>query len=131
MIPEKSINELVEIYETLCFDAYGVLVNEHSAIEFAPELIDYLNKIGKSYFIVTNGSSRMVSETAERYQSLGLSIPSERVINSGSLLPRFYMENGLQGKKTVVLGTESSRGRPKRQVVLLLILWMMVILMWL
>ncbi len=47
---------LVEKYSVLLFDAYGVLVDKVGALPGARELIAYLNRSGKRYYVLTNSA---------------------------------------------------------------------------
>ena len=53
-IPKITMETLIERYDILLFDAYGVLVHSTGALPGAIELIDRLNQIGKTYYILTN-----------------------------------------------------------------------------
>lgn len=102
-----SMDVLLNQYDTLLFDAYGVLVNANEALQGARELIEKLNRINKSYYILSNGSSRSPESTALSYQKKGLQIPSERVINSGSLVPKWINQQKIVSDKVYILGPES------------------------
>lgn len=104
------IEALIERYDLILFDAYGVLVRSDGAIVGAPELIAHLNALEHPYFVLTNDSSRQISTAAARYQELGLAIPSERVITSGSLLGRYFEEHDLRGAPAMVLGEGDAIG---------------------
>jgi len=108
-IPEISVAELVERYQVLLLDAYGVLVEQQTLIPGADEFIGWLNRIGKPYYILTNDASRSIEHSAERYRRRGLDIPVERIITSGSLLPGYFRAAGLAGARCVVLGPEDAR----------------------
>lgn len=107
-IPRIDANDLIERYEVLLLDAYGVLVDSSGARPGARHLIDHLNNTGKAYYIVTNDSSRLPTTASERYRSFGLCIDAERIVVSGSLLGNHFLDNSLNGANCVVLGTEDS-----------------------
>ncbi len=100
-----TINELAERYELLLFDSYGVLVNESSGLPNAKELIEWLESTDKNYLIVTNDASRSIPSRAAKFVEQGVPVPAERIINSGSLIPRYYRENDLAGTPTAVFGS--------------------------
>jgi ribonucleotide monophosphatase NagD (HAD superfamily) len=58
-VPAVRISRLIEAYEGLLFDAYGVLVDKSGALPGAPELIRRLNRCGKPYLVLTNSASRL------------------------------------------------------------------------
>jgi HAD superfamily hydrolase (TIGR01450 family) len=107
--PLTSIEQLIECYDALLFDAYGVLVHVSGAMPDAPKLIKRLNRIEKPYCIVTNDASRLPNKAAARYRSYGLDVDAENIITSGGLLPEYFAKHGLRGSRCVVLGPADSR----------------------
>lgn len=107
-VRESTIDELVERYSALLFDAYGVLSYSVGALPGAVELIDRLNGMGKPYYVLTNDASALPESRAARYRKVGLKVDAERIITSGSLLTGYFAEHGLRGAKCAVLGTEDS-----------------------
>ena len=85
-LPEVSAGVLIERYEALFLDAYGVLVHQNGPLPLARAFIEHLNTTGKPYWLLSNDASRLTTTTAERYRSFGLAIGAERILNSGSLL---------------------------------------------
>ena len=100
--------ELVERFEVLLLDAYGVLVHHQGALPGAVAFVEQLNRTNKPYFIVTNDAARLPETTSRRLAEMGLEVSGERVISSGTLLARHFAENDLQGLDCAVLGTEDS-----------------------
>lgn len=107
-IREATIDELVERYSALLFDAYGVLSYSVGALPGAVELIDRLNRIEKPYYVLTNDASALPESRAARYRKVGLIMDAERIITSGSLLRGYFAEHSLSGARCAVLGTEDS-----------------------
>ena len=103
-----TISELLATYDGLLIDAYGVLVDGSGALPGAVELIANLNDRGTPFAIVTNDASRSQATYVTRFASLGLAIPAERIVTSGSLLPGYFRDRGLAGARTLVLGTPDS-----------------------
>lgn len=106
---EIHIDALLERYDALLFDAFGVLVSQGGALPGAPELIRRLNEEGRDYLIVSNDSSRTLESCAAFYGGFGLEIPKERIVTSGSLIAPFFAERGLEGARAAVLGPEDSQ----------------------
>ncbi|MBI3772016.1 MAG: HAD hydrolase-like protein [Gammaproteobacteria bacterium] len=104
-----SLEQLIARYDTLLFDAYGVLIHNSGALPGASELINRLNRIGKPYLILTNDASRLATTASARYQRYGLAIPPERILSAGSLLTDHFQYHHLTGKRCLVLGPEDSR----------------------
>lgn len=105
-----TIERLIERYDALLFDAYGVLVHLNGAMPGARELIDELNRSGKPYYLVTNDASKLPETGARRYRRFGLKIAAERIISSGLLLQAYFSQQQLAGAPCAVLGpTDSAR----------------------
>ena len=107
-VPYITFAQLLEQFDVILFDSDGVLVRWPSAIPHAPEAIARLNALGKPYFVLTNDASQVAETRAARYAQLGLAIDPDKIISSGMLLKAWFKENGLQGARCVVLGTEDS-----------------------
>ncbi len=107
-VPEVTLEDLIERYSVILFDAYGVLANSDLVIPGAREAIDHLNEIGKQYFVLTNDASALPKTRASRYEALGLAIDPERIITSGSLLKGYFREHGLEGLRCITLGPHDS-----------------------
>ncbi len=105
---EVTIDELIDGYSALLFDAYGVLSYSVGALPGAVDLIDRLNRIGKPYYVLTNDASALPQTRAARYRRVGLNVDAARIITSGNLLDGYFAERQLGGARCVVLGTEDS-----------------------
>lgn len=105
---DVAIDELIERYSAILFDAYGVLSYSVGALPGAVALIGRLNRMGKPYFVLTNDASALPETRARRYQSVGLAVAADRIITSGGLLRGYFAEHGLVGARCVVLGTADS-----------------------
>lgn len=102
-----TASEIIENYDNILLDAFGVLVNPEGAISFAPEFIDELNKRNKNYYVVSNGSKFLSSKSAESYRKRGLDIEDKNVITSGSLLKNWF-ERNQENKAVKLLGPKES-----------------------
>ena len=107
-IQEITIETLIDRYEVLLLDAFGVLVHSSGTLAGAAELITELNRSAKPYYILTNDASRLPATAATRFQHMGLAIETDRIITSGSLLKGYFAQNRLIGSRCVVLGPEDS-----------------------
>ena len=107
-LQEIAIETLIDRYEVLLLDAYGVLVHSSGALAGAAELIAKLNRAAKPYYILTNDASRLPTTAAARFHSMGLAIGADRIITSGALLKGYFAKNRLRGARCVVLGPEDS-----------------------
>lgn len=105
---ETSIGALLDAYEGILLDAYGVLVDGGGALPAAGPLIAELARRDKPFAIVTNDASRSRETYVRRFAGYGIAIAPERFVTSGSLLPAYFRERGLEGARTLVLGTADS-----------------------
>ncbi len=107
--PEPTtIAELLDRYDGVLLDAYGVLVNARGLLPGAAALFAELDRRGTPFAIVTNDASRSPATYAARFARHGLVVAPERIVTSGSLLPAYFRDRGLAGAPTCVLGTEDS-----------------------
>jgi HAD superfamily hydrolase (TIGR01450 family) len=108
-LPLVHLGDLVDRYEALLFDAYGVLVHLDGPLPGAREAIAHLNAIGKPYLIVSNDAARTGASAAARYQGFGLAIPEDRVVSSGVVLRSYLAAEGLTGLRCMVIGPPDSQ----------------------
>ncbi len=107
-IPRVTIDAILERYDVILFDAYGVLVHGAGPLPGARELITRLNREGRRYFIVTNDASKRPSTAAQRYERFGLPIDASHILTSGMLLTAHFAAHGLAGRRCAVLGPADS-----------------------
>lgn len=107
-IPWVTIDDLVDRYDALLFDAYGVLVNGDGPLPGACELLAKLRATGKPFFLVTNSAARLPEDAARRYQGFGLAIEADQIISAGGLLKPHFAANGLQGSRCAILGPKGT-----------------------
>jgi HAD superfamily hydrolase (TIGR01450 family) len=107
--PVITFDALLDRYDTILFDAYGVLVHGGGPMPGAAEVLARLNGEGRSYFIVTNDASKLPATAAARYQGFGLPIEASRLLTSGMLLAGHFAAAGLVGRRCAVLGPPDSR----------------------
>lgn len=109
MGPETvDIDTLIGRYAVILLDAYGVLVNSEGPLPGACSLLHRLNALAKPYYILTNDATKPPPIAARRYRNFGLAIDEERIISSGSLLPAYFRQHGLERKPCAVLGPAGS-----------------------
>jgi HAD superfamily hydrolase (TIGR01450 family) len=109
LTPVITFDALLDRYDTILFDAYGVLVHGGGPMPGAAEVLARLNAGGRSYFIVTNDASKLPATAAARYQGFGLPIEASRLLTSGMLLAGHFAAAGLVGRRCAVLGPPDSR----------------------
>ncbi|MBL0938319.1 MAG: HAD hydrolase-like protein [Gemmatimonadaceae bacterium] len=109
VLPEAiGFRELVDRYEAVLFDAYGVLVNASGALPGAAQAVAHMNARGQPFLIVTNDASRSPERVCARFARLGIMIRPEHVMSSGMLIGPALVEHGLGNARVTVLGTPDS-----------------------
>jgi HAD superfamily hydrolase (TIGR01450 family) len=103
------LRDLIDRYDGVLLDAYGVLCDSLGALPGAASLVAELNRRAKPWSIITNDASRMPGAVASRLTRFGVTVPADRVITSGSLLTAYFAKHALAGRRCVVLGTADSR----------------------
>jgi len=102
IIPFKSI---VDQYETIFFDAFGVLKNHEGLIPGIEKTFEYLDQKGINYFVLTNDASRGPKELAQSYKDRGLDcITVDKIVSSG-MLAREYLKLKVKSGIIAYLGT--------------------------
>lgn len=108
-IPQRALETLIDRYDALLIDAYGVLVRSDGLLPGAKALMAHLHELQKPYLVLTNDASRQVSQSVAWYTELGMPLPAERIVTSGSLLINHYKSHDLIGAPTILLGPEGSQ----------------------
>lgn len=103
-----SVYALIDRYEAIFLDAYGVLVNRDGPLPGAVALIDRLNQLDKPYFLVSNTAAHLPQTAAIRYQGFGFDLAAERILTAGLLIKPYFASQGLLGLRCGVLGPEDS-----------------------
>ena len=99
-----SIDDLVESYDAIAFDSYGVLVDGINPLPGAIELTERLSKLGKPWLLATNDASRLTDSRVDVMRGQGFEISIDHVISAGSLLRRFFAERGITGTQCIATG---------------------------
>jgi HAD superfamily hydrolase (TIGR01450 family) len=109
MTTTRNIYELIEQYEVIWFDAWGVLCEGRQAMSGASDLLHHLNTRGTPWFILTNDASTTIEGSARRFAQMNLPVSLHHVISSGGLLVDYFARSGLRGARCAVLGPEDSK----------------------
>ncbi len=95
-------------YETIFFDAFGVLKNHQGLLPGIENTFGYLKDNGINYYILTNDASKGPQELAQGYQDAGLlDITKSKIISSG-MLAREYLKMKVKSGTVAYLGTKES-----------------------
>ena len=99
---------LLDKYNAIFFDAYGVLKNAHGLIPGVDRTINALIQSDKPFYVLTNDASRSPDQLAESYARLGLPmVTADRIVSSG-ILAREYLELKVNHGTVAYLGTDTS-----------------------
>ena len=104
----SSFEKVIQQYDAIFFDAFGVLKNYNGLIEGVAETIYKLHNDQKQIFILTNDSSRSPFELAKRYQQQGIDLITEENMISSGLLAREYLQLKIKKGTIAYLGTKNS-----------------------
>src|ERR1700761_882140 len=85
-----NFKSIIDKYEIVFFDAFGVIKTYAGLVPGVEKTFDYPERQGKEYYIVTNDASRSPLQLAESFHRSGLkAITPERIVSSGMLTKEF------------------------------------------
>ncbi len=99
-----SIDHLVENYDAIAFDSYGVLVDGIDPLPGAIESTERLTVVGKPWVLATNDASRLTPSRLAAMRGQGFGIEEDQIISAGSLLRRFFEERCIAGTRCIATG---------------------------
>ncbi|MBV6648015.1 MAG: TIGR01459 family HAD-type hydrolase [Cyclobacteriaceae bacterium] len=103
-----NFKTIVDRYETVFFDAFGVLKNHQGLLPGVLEMFQYLDERKIDYYILTNDASRSPLLLAESYQKYDLKqITEDKIISSGMLATE-YLKLKVASGTLAYVGTELS-----------------------
>jgi HAD superfamily hydrolase (TIGR01450 family) len=103
-----NFKSIIDRYEIIFFDAFGVLKNYQGLLPGIENTFAYLEDQKKEYYIVTNDASRSPAQLADSYHKKGLTaITPQRIISSG-MLTKEYLDLKVQDGIVAYLGTPDS-----------------------
>lgn len=106
--PTLQPREVIERFDAVLLDAYGVLVDGNGVLPGAAGFLDALNAAAVPWMIVSNDASRSLRTATDRYTALGLTVTEDQLLVSAALLAPHFERAGLAGAKTIVLGPADS-----------------------
>jgi HAD superfamily hydrolase (TIGR01450 family) len=108
MIQVDNFKTIIDRYNVIFFDAFGVLKNYQGLVPGIEKTFEYLKQQNKEYYIVTNDASRSPVQLASSYHKMGLhAITPDRIISSG-MLTKEYLYLKVPEGMVAYLGTEDS-----------------------
>lgn len=104
----EDFKSIIDRYEVIFFDAFGVLKTHTGLVPGIERTFAYLEAQNKEYYIVTNDASRSPAQLARSYHDKGLKvITADRIISSGQLT-KDYLELKVEDGYVAYLGTTES-----------------------
>jgi len=104
----SQFKDIIPQYDTIFFDAYGVLKNHRGIFPGIHHTLKFLEEQGINFYILTNDASRSPQELAAGYHREGLlQVTEEKIISSG-MLAREYLQLKVKSGTVAYLGTEES-----------------------
>jgi HAD superfamily hydrolase (TIGR01450 family) len=108
MLKIDNFKSIIDKYEVIFFDAFGVLKNYKGLLPGIEKTFSYIESQNKEYYIVTNDASRSPVQLAESYHKMGLNaVTSNRIISSG-MLAKEFLDLKVHDGIVAYLGTENS-----------------------
>jgi len=103
-----NFKSIIDQYNVIFFDAFGVIKNYQGLVPGIDKTFDYIRQQNKEYYIVTNDASRSPAQLANAYHKLGLTaVTADRIVSSG-MLTKEYLDLKVQDGIVAYLGTEDS-----------------------
>jgi HAD superfamily hydrolase (TIGR01450 family) len=104
----EDFKSIIDRYEVIFFDAFGVLKTHSGLLPGIERTFDYLEAKNKEYYIVTNDASRSPAQLAKSYHDKGLhAVSADRIISSG-MLTKEYLDLKVNDGIVAYLGTDDS-----------------------
>jgi HAD superfamily hydrolase (TIGR01450 family) len=108
MIQTQDFKSVVDQYQVIFFDSFGVIKNYKGLVPGIRNTFEYLQAQQKEYYIVTNDASRSPQQLAQSFNKLGLDmITPDKIISSG-MLAREYLNLKVHDGIVAYLGTDES-----------------------
>ncbi len=106
----SSFAEIATDYQTVFFDAFGVLKTSSGVLPQALDLLVWLRQTGKDVFLLTNDASKAPAQMAMSYQhpKHGALLDAARVISSGLLAKEYLRAKVKHGKVAYLGGVQSA-----------------------
>ncbi|WP_207533880.1 HAD-IIA family hydrolase [Desertivirga arenae] len=108
MIQLSNFKSVIDQYQIVFFDAYGVLKNYNGLVPGIERTFEYLREQNKEFYIVTNDASRSPLQLAESYHRVGLDAVTQECIISSGMLAKEYLDLKVHEGIVAYLGTSNS-----------------------
>ncbi|MBU2887990.1 HAD-IIA family hydrolase [Gilvimarinus agarilyticus] len=103
-----EFKKVVDNYDVVFFDAFGVLKNSSGMIPHIEKTFEYLIRKKIDFYILTNDASKGPKSLAQSYIDAGFTMINEEKIISSGMLAREYLRMKVKDGKVAYLGTKQS-----------------------
>ena len=103
-----DIEKILEKYDAIFLDSFGVLIDGKNLIKGADKFIDRLNIEKFPYLILTNDASLSNKNRSGNFNKLGINLNPEKIISAGDLIQDFMNEINIIEYPCVVLGSKDT-----------------------
>lgn len=108
-VPEDDIKYFLNSFDTVLTDCDGVLWISDNEIPGSAKAINGLRNMGKKIFYVTNNSTKVREEFAEKARKLGFTATRDEILSTSYLVAHYL--NGINFKdKVYIVGSEGIGG---------------------
>ena len=100
-----SLDFLMDEYDAIAFDSYGVLVDGVDPLPGAIEFTNRLTDAGMTWVLATNDASRLNPQRLDVMLKQGFPMREAQIISAGSLLKRYFEGLGITGQQCIATGS--------------------------
>ncbi|MBF0447563.1 MAG: TIGR01459 family HAD-type hydrolase [Magnetococcales bacterium] len=100
--------ELIQQFDLIMFDAYGVLNRGGEKIAGSPEAVSRCHQLGVPVLVVSNNASEGPQQVCKKLGRMGFEFKSEQIITSGLAVKPFIQNSPLHNHPYLLIGTRQS-----------------------
>lgn len=99
---------LIDRFDLILFDAYGVLNRPTVPIEGAAMALERVRQSGTPFLVVSNNSSDRPEGVRRKLQDMGISLPLSQIVTSGMAVKPFIADSPYRDRPYLLIGTPDS-----------------------
>ncbi|GJQ64919.1 hypothetical protein Trydic_g7088 [Trypoxylus dichotomus] len=104
-LSKEEVKEFINSFDVLLTDCDGVLWLDNKVYEGSPQVLNYLRKLGKKIFFVTNNSTKHRDEFLKKAEKLEFICKKEEIMTTAYLTANYLKEKNFD-KKVYVVGSK-------------------------
>ena len=101
-------SQLLEKFDLILFDAYGVLNRGSLPIDGAVTAVERCRKLGFNFGVVSNNASERRERVWEKLQKMGFCFEKNQIVTSGMAVKPFLADSALHDQPYLLVGTADS-----------------------